>query len=373
MYAQLGRLENYYLAEYQRLVPNSDKTAWEEHKKYATEKLRPLIAGIVTEIKAAHLLDNEIEDIFDLDYLPEIQRAVTEEKRIAASDIVGLIGAGGLATPSGHIKVDRQLLQNETSYDILAGLATTGGSRNFALVFHELLHRTQFQYQDQTKMLAAHNASAQIREAENARQLQRTLVMSTLLMLANAQSLERTAALTIPLVLIGAIHLMIKNARANLKLIGEQLDTGALMEVQAYKADSNVRASNTSAGQLVKQLEQLPYLYGLSSRFRDRIIMGSAEVERLRALDATHDEIARLLAEAKWDDEKVGYNTLEDEIVRRMSERDLDEVAVDGLVDLRRIERDIRFLKIRKLTQERITAAYNTSLVSNSTPATQQQ
>ena len=92
-------------------------------------------------------------------------------------------------------------------------------------------------------------------------------------------------------------------------------------------------------------------------QYQDQIIIGAQAVDRLRALGFSNKEIGRLVSSAKWDEQALGYDTLEAAIEQRRTERGLSIEQVDSLVDLKRIQRDIDQMQISKITFEEMDKA----------------
>lgn len=142
-----------------------------------------------------------------------------------------------------------------------------------------------------------------------------------------------------------------------------------LIETQAYTATAMADNSEIVSGMvemperhspdlisLIKHLQTVSYLM-IFPTDRDRIIMAYEQLGRLRALGVPELEIAKLVKRAKWNREKLQFDTLQKRIDQECKKRNIDPLDLDTIRDISHIKRTIMVYKIKLIAQEEIQSA----------------
>lgn len=318
--------------------------SYTERKPYVDEKIRGLISNITEKMLEETSVQDELEGIVDITRLPHFQDYIKEQDvSLFSGEEKGkekTLGSQDIA--SGAIEIlDR--LSNASPFWILQMLSEQGLPDGMTTLFHEKVHVLQW---DEKGREGFKNRKKRWLKDEHTPTA--ALIASVgLVSHANERVIIPSVVALLALYVIKRIHTKGQQINETNRL----LDKLVLDEVHAQKADRVLSSGNNKT--YIDLVEYLDAEYKHSSpNDMDRVIVGAQQVDRLRALGFSHEEIGALNQKAEWDEELIGFRSLEDAMSKRAEERDLSEVQVDSLVDAIKIKQEIALLKMRKIAQQ---------------------
>ncbi|GEM_PF-5748931 len=237
--------------------------------------------------------------------------------------------AGQYSPSDDEISINSVLVDRTTYPEIFLTLVGWGEVSLFTVVHHEYIHSFQSDVQGEIE------------------RLNQTIVSE----LGFAKTLS-TIAMDLLLPLFPWLTAL------TLKDIGDQ---GTILhEIHAF-----VGAFRTANTRLTDIQNLKDKLWGTDSAYRIKkgdasklqFYMAYDDIRRLYSLGCSDQEIGALVKDAKWDDERRCYDTLEARVQSRTKELGLTESNVDNLVSLDELRRMLYIKTVKKIAQKDIISA----------------
>ncbi len=289
--------------------------------------LDAVLKHIVDRIKKETDVEKELQGVVELDGLVNFRDYIGNMPRVRTKkDNKSSRNAGEYSYFLGKAKVNLSP-ESDNPFNVISALARKGSMRDFSVLFHELIHSKQ------------RNKSKNI-----FRQLE---LLSFFIATGVSEAFEVPATFEYGVVAYALI--------ASWRVYKTEKVKKPLKEMHAYQSAEQTFGSDDSLDSSIGIAETLRAEYGLKSKKDiDRIITASQQLNQLKTLGFSHEEIGKLIQVAKWDNKKVQYDTLQSAIDMKKIERGLEDEDLDTLADINRIKRKTTKLRMQRIAQEEV-------------------